>query len=919
MRWPRTLISFFMLSVLTLSLQAAEPNGVKKITSIEGITEYRLDNGLQVLLFPDASKPTVTVNLTIFVGSRHEGYGEAGMAHLLEHMLFKGTPTHPKVPKLLQDRGARFNGTTWVDRTNYYETLPASDDNLEFAIGLEADRMMNSYIKGEDLASEMTVVRNEFESGENSPSYVLGQRMMSAAFEWHNYGRSTIGNRADIERVPVENLRVFYHQYYQPDNAMLVVAGKIEIDKTLEFINKHFGVIPRPKRKLNTTYTEEPAQDGERFVTLRRVGDVAVVGAMFHIPSGAHPDFAALDVLESILTAPPAGRLYKSLVESKKAARVSGGAYAWHDPGVIRFMAEVSKGNDSQIVLEAMLDTLDETSRKGVTAEDVERARQRLLKQRELSAANTRSIAVELSEWAAQGDWRLYFLYRDRVEKVTPDDVHRVAKDYLKRNNRTIGMYVPTEKPERITVPQTPDLATMIGDYKGRELVSEGEVFDVSPANIESRTKRLTLSSGIQAAVLSKKTRNEAVTLRLTLRYGNEKNLRGLTTVCEYLPALMRKGTKKLSRQQLNDLLDKNRATLGASGSAGSVTFSIQTKRKNLKTVLEVLRQVMREPTLPESDLDIMKQEQLAFLQKSLADPQALASSAVRRKMDTYPKGDPRYVPSIEEEIEMVKALSRDDVSKLYQEFLGSEHGELTIVGDFDPEEIVPIIEVMLSGWNASKKYAHIAKPGSRDSKGSSEEILTPDKANAMYFAAMTFPVRDDHPDVPALLIGNFILGGGSLSSRLGDRVRQKEGLSYGVGSGYSSSEVDQRSAFYIYAISNPANMPKVKSTIREELDLILDKGVTEQELQKAKQGFLQSQQVSRTSDSSLAGLLKESLIADRTMNYYTVLEQNIEALTTKDVLAALKKHLKPERLNIVVAGDFKKDKKKEEAGKEKD
>ncbi|MCH7689108.1 MAG: insulinase family protein, partial [Planctomycetes bacterium] len=262
--------------------------------------------------------------------------------------------------------------------------------------------------------------------------------------------------------------------------------------------------------------------------------------------------------------------------------------------------------------------------------------------------------------------------------------------------------------------------------------------------------------------------------------------------------------------------------------------------------------------------------------------------------------------------------ISRDDLSKLYGEFLGARHGELTIVGDFDPEEIVPIVDAMLAGWNASKKYAHIAKPGSRDSKGSSEEILTPDKANAMYFAAMTFPIRDDHPDVPAMVIGNFILGGGSLSSRLGDRIRQKEGLSYGVGSGYSSSAVDQRSAFYIYAISNPANMPKVKSAIREELDLILKDGVTEQELQKAKQGFLQSQQVSRTRDSSLAAMIEETLFAGRSMNYYTDLEQKIEALTTKDVLAALKKHIQPERLNIVAAGDFKKEKKKNEEGTEK-
>src|SRR5207244_3267192 len=202
-------------------------------------------------LFPDPSRPTVTVNLTVFVGSRHEGYGEAGMAHLLEHMLFKGTPTNPHVPKALQERGARFNGTTWVDRTNYFETLPAKDDNLEFAIRLEADRMVNSFVRQEDLLSEMTVVRNEFEQGENSPGVLLNQRLTGVAFDWHNYGKSTIGNRSDIERVPIHKLKDFYVKYYQPDNAVLVIAGKFEEPRALELVEKYFSVLPKPKRKLD--------------------------------------------------------------------------------------------------------------------------------------------------------------------------------------------------------------------------------------------------------------------------------------------------------------------------------------------------------------------------------------------------------------------------------------------------------------------------------------------------------------------------------------------------------------------------------------------------------------------------------------------------------------------------------------------
>lgn len=278
-------------------------------TSVEGITEYRLDNGLRVLLFPDPTKPTVTVNVTYFVGSKHEGYGEAGMAHLLEHLLFKGTPKYKNIPQQLTERGARPNGTTWLDRTNYFETMPASEANLAWALAFEADRMVNSFIAKKDLDSEMTVVRNELERGENDPHSVLLRRVMSAAFQFHNYGKPTIGSRADLENVPIERLQAFYRKYYRPDNAMLVLAGRFDEAKALQLIQSTFGKVRAPKEPLPRTYTEEPTQDGEREVTLRRVGETSALTALYHVPEGAHPDFAAIDVLTEVLGDTPSGRL----------------------------------------------------------------------------------------------------------------------------------------------------------------------------------------------------------------------------------------------------------------------------------------------------------------------------------------------------------------------------------------------------------------------------------------------------------------------------------------------------------------------------------------------------------------------------------------------------------------------------------
>ncbi|MDA1165306.1 MAG: pitrilysin family protein [Planctomycetota bacterium] len=896
-----------LIALCLVSVTAGVRAETKLVTSVEGIVEFQLDNGMKVLLFPDESKPTVTVNVTYFVGSRHEGYGEAGMAHLLEHMLFKGTPTHPDVPKSLKDRGADFNGTTWLDRTNYYETLPGNADNLEFALKLESDRMINSNVAAEDLATEFSVVRNEFERGENSPTSVLWQRMVSAAFLWHNYGNSTIGNRADIERVPIENLRKFYRRYYQPDNALLVIAGKFDGKQALELTEKYFGSIARPERQLDRTYTQEPAQDGERFVTLRRVGEVAAVGAVYHIPAGPHPEYPAIDVVESMLTAQPAGRLYKELVEKKRASDVSGAAFALHDPGIFLLISEVNKGNEPQVVLEALIDVVESFGDSEISKEDVDRAKQRLLKQWELATADSRRLAIQLSEWAAQGDWRLYFLYRDRLEKVDVDQVRSVAKEYLRQNNRTVGMYLPIKEADRVSVPETPELAEMIGDYKGRKEVAAGEVFDVSPEHIEERTQRLTINGGLKVALLPKKNRGEAVRLNLTLRYGNEKSLQGQAAIAEFLPTLMTRGTKELDRQQLQDELDRNFAQLSGSGSAGEATFSITTRRANLARSLELLGEVLRNPTLPDTELGVLRSESVTALEQASTEPTALAQRAAQKRISPYKPGHPFYTPSVAEELEMVKAVTQQDVKRLYSEFLNGANGELSIVGDFDVNATLTQLQTILSGWKPERPFARIEKTGDLELKAETEDINTPDKANAMYFAVTAFSMKDDDPDYPALLMGNYIFGGGALSNRLGNRVRQKEGLSYGVRSGLSVSSLDPRTVFYVYAISNPANMAKVKVAIREELDLLREKGVTAEELESAKQGWLQSQAVSRGSDTSLAGTLSSTSQADRTMEYYSGLETKVRSVTAEQVLEVVQKYLDPERIVIVAAGDFEK------------
>jgi zinc protease len=906
------------LAVAGATLAAAPP---RKIASVEGITEYDLDNGLRVLLFPDDSQSKVTVNMTVLVGSRQEGYGETGMAHLLEHMVFKGTPRHPQIPKALQEHGAQFNGSTSSDRVNYFETLPAGEENLEFALDLEADRLVNSYIKREDLDSEMTVVRNEFERGENSPGAVLSKRMSAAAYHWHNYGKPTIGNRSDIERVPIANLRAFYREYYQPDNVVLVVAGKFEEPKALELVQKYFGPIPRPARKLDTTYTEEPPQDGERTVTLRRVGDIGLVGLAYHIPAGAHEDSAALEVLANLLSTQPSGRLYQALVETKKAAGVAAYASREHDPGLMTIEAEALPGGAVEALRDRLIPLVESIGRSGVTAQEVNRARAQILKAREMAAADTSRIAISLSEWAAQGDWRLYFLHRDWIEKVTPEAVQAVAAHYLQRNNRTVGMFIPTEKAERVKIPETPDVPALVAQYRGRAVLAQGEAFDATPEAIEARVQRSELPEGIKVTLLPKKSRGQEVHLLLTLRYGNEDNLKGYEVACGFLPELMLRGTRTLSYQMLRDELDRLQATLSAGGGGrgrgrrggggpaaaapGVLTFSIQAKRDTLPAVLQLLRQVLREPALPPDQFELIKQERLAMLEQFRTEPSALGPLLLRRELNPFPKDDIRYVPTIEESLERLRAASYEQVAQLYHEYLGSQAGELTIVGDFEPGACWPVLKQALGGWVAAKPYARITMPSPAAVPGAYHRLNTPDKANATYVAGLQLPLRDDDADYPALLIGNYIFGSGALSSRLGDRIRQKEGLSYSVGSSLVASSEDERATLSIMAICNPRNIARLEQAVQEELERLLADGVTQQELDNARRGFLQARKVGRSSDRALVGQLGSLRYRERTMAFEAELEKKITALTPEQVAAALKRRIAAKKLVVVTAGDF--------------
>lgn len=898
--------AWLLLLVLPAAVMAQLPDGIRQITSVEGITQYQLENGLQVLLFPDPSSATVTVNMTYLVGSVDEGYGETGMAHLLEHMMFKGTPEHPDPLKELQDMGANMNGSTSWERTNYFETLDGTDENLAWALEFEADRMIHANVAQKDLDSEMTVVRNEFESGENDPINVLYERVLSTAYLWHAYGRSPIGSRSDIENVPIERLQAFYRKHYQPDDAVLIVAGHIDEARTLELIAGDFESIPRPDRTLIENYTIEPVQDGERSVTLRRVGDPPTVMVAFHAPPGAHEDFVPLQIAAGVLADTPSGRLYKALVEPGLATQIGSDEMQLKDPGMVVFYAMLPPDGDVDKVRDIMIATIEGLAENPLTDEEVERIRNQSLASLERLMNNSQAVALQLSSWAAIGDWRMLFLDRDRVREATAARSQAAALNYFKRSNRTVGRFIPEQTPDRAIIPTGPDLTSLLEGYKGDEGRSLGEAFDPSPDNIDARTIRRDLPGGIELAMLPKETRGDQVNATIRLHFGDLGSLNGKDTVASLTASMLMRGTREHSRQEIQDELARLQSTLGVGGSAGTFTATIQSTRDNLPAVLDLAFEVLTEPSFPETEFSTLKSNSIAAIESRRSEPGAIASLALSRHLgENYKRGDPRYTPTFDEAIENLNAVDIKDLRQFHEQFLGASNAHVVAVGDFDPDQFAAAIEHGLGGWKSKHDYTQITAPYPDPVPESVEESFnTPDKENAYFLAGLPVRMNIDDADYPAMLLGTYILGNGA-GSRLFARIRGEEGLSYGAYAYFSAPSIADGAQFGAQAIAAPQNMEKLESSFFDELRTILRDGYSDDEVESAKRSWTQSEQVSRSQDRSLMSQLAGNLHYGRTMRWEAELESKVQALTPDEIRDVMRRYIDPDQLTIVKAGDF--------------
>jgi zinc protease len=923
-----TLAFLFLVFSCSVVIAQTLPPGVKKVASMGGITEYDYPNGLRVLLYPDQAQPKFTVNVTYLVGSRHEGYGETGMAHLLEHMNFIETKNGRKIKDEIVARGANWNGTTSSDRTNYYETVTSTDENLKWALSLESDRMVNVKFTKQLLDTEMTVVRNEFERGENNPGTVLSERVAATAYIWHNYGKSTIGSKEDIERVPVERLEAFYKKFYQPDNAVLTITGRIDETKTLQMIADSMGKLPHPSRVLDQTYTVEPPQDGERFVALRRVGEGQNLVVAFHAVSASHPDSAAIQVLAAIMNgdgggrggrggggggrggrgggAPNEGRLAKALVDTKLAESANMGFRQLHDPGLIQISASLNKDQSLDAARDAVYRVLEGVVKNPPTKEEVDRVRTSLLRGLQNSLSDPQAIATgALNNAISQGDWRLMFLEHDLLSDVSSADVVRIAKEYLKASNRTVGYFIPDPSPDRTVVPESPALAKTFANYTSNVTIAKGENFDPTIENIQGRVVQSRLNNGMRVAVLSKKSPNNMVTGSIELRFGDQTSLVNQRQASAFAANLVMYGTKTHTRTQLQDEFRKLNARVNIANSGlSNITADVTAPAENFAAAVRLAVEILKEPLYPQDEFDRIKTQRLKALEVPQTDPTALAQERLNRHLSPFAKDAAQYQPTREEQIPEIQKLTLDDVKRFHDQFYGANFGVFAVVGPVTPADMQKLSAELLGSWNTTKAYKSLITPFKKMA-AINEKIEAPDKANAEFLAGEKFQLSQNDPDYPAIVLASYMFGE-PITSHIADRIRNREGLSYGANARLTVPTEGDAATLTGTVSLNPAFGPKVEFSFTDELKKVYQNGFSAAELTEAKKAYLDARVIGRSTDASLLTFIALHEQLDRQYSWDKNVEDKIKSMTLDQVNAAFKKHIDPNGVSIVKAGDFK-------------
>ncbi len=898
----------FLFATLGLQASPVAVEGFTHVKTVNSIDEYRLNsNGLQVLLLPEHSSPTLTFMVTYRVGSKNEVTGSTGATHILEHLMFKGTSERDRskgnnVDQLLERTGARYNATTWLDRTNYYETL--GSEHLATVVDMEADRMRKLLLRDEDRQPEMTVVRNEFERGENSPLQALYKEIYQAAFVAHPYHHSTIGHRSDIEKVSIEKLREFYDTYYWPNNATVSIIGDFEVSQALALVKKSFGVYPRSPKPIPTVYTEEPAQSGPRRVTVKRAGQLGVLALAHKIPAATHADYAALALLSAILTDGKNSRLYKAVTDRNLATEVEADAGFNSDPALHIIFAPLAPGAKHDEVEKAILQEIEQIKAQGVSETELKAAIAKNLADAAFKRDGSFAIAGNLNECIAAGDWSLFYSLDDATQKVTTADIQRVARLYLNEDQSTTGWFIPTAaggagaakaKASRIDGPyyyRKPENAVAATEPA---LPSGAGAADTG-AKIAPKAKRMKIA-GVDVIAYATGVKN-VVSLRASLPAGKGAGATGNPSIPTLTGMLLDQGTRKQDKFSIAEKLEAVGASIEFRVGADLLEISAKSLSKDAPLLISLIAEQLRAPAFSAEEFSKAKKQFAGTVRRSLENTDFRAGETFSRAV--YPLGHPNRQPAPEDLLAAIESASLEDVLAFHKAWYGPEQMTLVLVGDLDLDRFQAELGKAFAGWQGGRKVVRTAFTDS-GKRTPNQDVALADKTSVSVVLGQASGLHYSDPDYQALRLGTAILGSG-FTGRLMANVRDKEGLTYDVGARLGN-DMFHAGDWRITASFAPATLDQGIASIRRQLALWYEQGVTAAEFEARKSSLIGSFKVDLATSDGMAGALLAAVNRGYELNWLDDFPLRVNALTLAQVNTAIRKYLKPEQMILVKAG----------------
>lgn len=857
-----------------------------------GYSSHVLANGFKIILVPFPTAASTRIELLVKVGSKHEGAGETGMAHLLEHMLFKSAGQRADLKSDLTALGATWNGTTNGDRTNYFETVAADPEKIDEAIRIEADRFLRPTFTRAHLVSEMTVVRNELELNDNDPSSVVRRALQRQSFFWHGYGRPTIGARSDIEEAPFAALQAFHARHYRPDNAVLIVSGKFDRPRVLALASRLFGAARQPATALPGNWTREEARATTNRSELFLPAGKTMAAAAWKLPGLADRQTLAVDLASAALCAESWGSLRKALVlERKLAVGVFCGVHAQADYSLLLASATAGQGADAEALSRALYTHIETAARTGIAKEQLERARRNELNAFERLASSHEAVAAQLSQAEAAGDWRLYFRQRDIVADLSLAEVNAALQKWLVAINRSD---VLLHHAEGLSAPEAPKPEAAAALVAGREWPALAATADPLPASLDELAARRVLvpldgaGPGARAALIARRTQGNLAWLSIANDYGNAAALAGRQTACGLAGNLMAFGGGGLDRDALSARLE----ALQARWSIGLGGISLEAPRPNVEAALDLLLAVWRSPALPENEFERLKAARIAGLEAALKDPGQVAADTAGLRFDNYPAQHPFRPRSLAQLLADARTADMAGVRACVADFGGVAQLRLALVGDFSDADVRAVHAKLAALPPAREPYERIRDVEAPRVVDRSPIVVTmPDKPNANVLGIAHLPIAEAAPDFPALSLAVKLLGGDS-DSRIHARLREREGLAYGAGAALAAGDFEARSRFTLGASVASANAQSALDMLKEELARALANGFDAAEVARAQQTWLRERQNALTAEKGYVGQLAHGLYTGRDYAWLAQYDARIARLTAPEVNAALRKHL---------------------------